>query len=390
MSYKEAYRQSLIGSKQLVKCDEFVVAFRTHVWSPEIKDLAVHIHKMAAGARFVILADFTKGILPIEQFEIISNTDDFSAFGLPSFPPQQVLWYNADYPLYTLAEKFPAASHFAMIEYDVRVNVPIHPILSIASEENIDLVAHYIHEADGDWEWAPLIKRHFQRPFQAFLPFMIISARAVRYLLRKRREGSQRSLKEFEDWPFCEAFIPSALHEAGSFRWEELGIFANLKHYTFDSILHPSHPWAFQPGSIVHKVRVTSNLALGKPATQSSVHPWWQAESEEIDAARGNNGRRGRAEGFNTAAEQDPWWQVDLLFQSDVSSVIIYDRIDAPSAGIRLAISTSVDQRSWVVQAEPTLCEKLILKFARPIKMRYLRIIRLGFGELHLDEIEIY
>jgi hypothetical protein len=74
--------------------DEFVVALRTHVWSAAIADVAARLERMAAGCRFVVLADNTGGTLPIEGFDTIFHTDDFASFGLPSFPPNQVLWYN--------------------------------------------------------------------------------------------------------------------------------------------------------------------------------------------------------------------------------------------------------------------------------------------------------
>lgn len=370
--------------------DTFVVAFRTHLWSPLIADMALRLEAMAASCRFVIVADMTVSQLPIRQFETISHNDDFSAFGLPSFPSKQVLWYNADYPLYLLAKRFPNTSHFAMVEYDVGVNLPLFPILSEARSKRLDLIAHYIHAADPHWEWTPLIKSHFMNPFQAFLPFMIISARAVQKLLKRRLATPSSNLKEFSDWPFCEAFIPSALFEMDEVRTEELSVFADLKHYTLDATLHPNNPLARKAGSIVHKIGATSNLALGKPATQSSVHPWWNAESVEADACRGNDGRRGRTEGFNTAAEDNAWWQVDLLEEYEISRLVIYDRIDAPSIGTKLRVLTSLDRQSWEPQATFCLTDELSIIFPNSVKSRYLRIIRLDFGELHLDEIEVY
>jgi len=368
----------------------FVVALRTHKWTPEIAEAAARLQAMADGTRFVVLADVTGGMPPIERFETIAHTNDFTEFGLPGFPENQVLWYNADYPLYLLARLFPQASHYVMIEYDVGVSVRLLPIMAAAAAERIDLIAHYIHAADADWEWRAPAAAHFTKVFQAFLPFMVVSARAVRHLLARRRASRRTDLRSFADWPFCEAFIPSALFEMTDMRSAELSRFADLTHYTLDCVLHPDHPWARRPGSIAHKIGVSPNLALGKPATQSSLHPWWQAKSREDDAARGNNGRRGRAEGFNTAAEDEPWWQVDLLAAHEVRRLVIHDRVDAPTQGLRLKVATSLDAQNWRTQAEFALQTALPVSFPHPVQARHIRITRSGYGELHLDEIEVY
>ena len=54
------------------------------------------------------------------------------------------------------------------------------------------------------------------------------------------------------------------------------------------------------------------NLALNKPALQSSTSRWSRSRFPEQDARGANNGIISREEGFHTAHERNPWWQVDL------------------------------------------------------------------------------
>ena len=341
----------------------------------------------------MILADESVSSVNAADFEKLSHTDDFSLFGLPSFPEDQTLWYNGDYPLYYLQFKFPQASHFIMVEYDVVVNTPLLPVFRQAAVQNIDLIAHNIVDAEPGWFWASLVAKHFSRPMQAFFPFLLVSARAIKHLLYKRRSIDASDLRSFEDWPFCEAFIPSALIDLADYKADELQAYATLSHYTLANVLHPRHPYALEEGTIVHPVRVSRNIALGKPANQSSIHPWWNAKSGEADAAKGNNGIIGGKGGFNTALEINPWWQVDFLGEYSISEVKIFNRVDAPDEVFRLAVYTSIDGCHWLPFAA-TLLDKThtptCLASKLPVAASYLRVSRVGYGELHLDEIEVY
>ena len=57
---------------------------------------------------------------------------------------------------------------------------------------------------------------------------------------------------------------------------------------------------------------MAKNLALGRPATQSSVSRWSKFPTPEADAAGAVNGTIDGQPGFHTANEPCPWWQVDL------------------------------------------------------------------------------
>jgi hypothetical protein len=54
------------------------------------------------------------------------------------------------------------------------------------------------------------------------------------------------------------------------------------------------------------------NLALNRPALQSSTSAWSVSARAEIDASVANNGDTLSNRYFHTGREHGPWWQVDL------------------------------------------------------------------------------
>jgi FkbM family methyltransferase len=70
------------------------------------------------------------------------------------------------------------------------------------------------------------------------------------------------------------------------------------------------------------------NVALGKPATQSSISPWSSGKTPEEDAAIANNGDTSSSAFFHTLEEAAPWWQVDLGEPFVIEKIKIYNRRD--------------------------------------------------------------
>jgi hypothetical protein len=137
-----------------------------------------------------------------------------------------------------------------------------------------------------------------------------------------------------------------------------------------------------------------SNLALNKPAEQSSYSKW----SKPIDARGAVNGCKTGRFGFHTSKEINPWWQVDLEAVCRISEIRIYNRMDACSDRIRtLKILISLDGRKWQqvytndrnnifggIDGNP-----LIVSIAAK-KARYIRLQLNEENVLHLDEVEVY
>lgn len=438
--------------------------------------MARRMARYSVGATFVVLADETNATLDTAPFDKISHTNDFFSLGLPNFPAGQVLWYNADYPLYILRQAFPDALRFAMIEFDVAVNVDLTAIMQQTITDHIDLVAYALPDPPPWWTFQQWTGTHFANPIRLLLPVLILSGRAIDLLFRRRLEVATRKWPETPaDWTYCEVFIPSVIAETPGFSLGDIKSYANLPYYTFRHPMHLNDPIANTPGNICHPVldtrsvihkrliqdepeeifepadriyeadsdirrqlsfmdpaefieplttRVKSkrpadiyrkfpqlaaglgwpapppppNLALNKPATQSSVNPWYQADTPEEDAKLGNDGQIGRTYGFHTAFETDPWWQVDLQAPHYIHEVVIYNRLDVPERCVNLSISLSSDQHDWQLAAVKLDNKLFGGADGRPFSQhfpnapcaRYVRITLIGENYLHLDEIEVF
>ena len=86
------------------------------------------------------------------------------------------------------------------------------------------------------------------------------------------------------------------------------------------------------------------NLAIGKPASQSSLCEWSLRPDEASGAVTGPVSGRFT---YHTRHEDRPWWMVDLLTIVEVSSIKIFNRMDIPSRANGLEVFVSADGRKW-------------------------------------------
>ena len=73
-----------------------------------------------------------------------------------------------------------------------------------------------------------------------------------------------------------------------------------------------------------------TDLALDKPALQSSTSRWSSRNAAEADAAIATNGDIESPICFHTDLEFQPWWQVDLLEAFLIEKLLIYNRSEFP------------------------------------------------------------
>ena len=138
------------------------------------------------------------------------------------------------------------------------------------------------------------------------------------------------------------------------------------------------------------------NLALGKPATQSSTSPWSSNPNWEIDASVANNGDTG-GKVFHTQRETDPWWQVDLLDVFDVHKVVIYNRPDFAERLTHFSILGSQDAAAWSPLYRKT-DDRVFGADGQPFvadieggcRARFVRIRLDGYNCLHFRECQVY
>ena len=93
---------------------------------------------------------------------------------------------------------------------------------------------------------------------------------------------------------------------------------------------------------------MVENLALGRPATQSSVSEWSRARTPEADARGGNNGVIDGEAGFHTAVSALPWWQVDLQSVCLIQAVHLFNRRHCAARLRHFTILGSMDGAQWL------------------------------------------
>ena len=138
------------------------------------------------------------------------------------------------------------------------------------------------------------------------------------------------------------------------------------------------------------------NIALGRPAWQSSTSPRSRKRSLRREAEGGNDGERETRFGCLTAQQDSPWWAVDLGAEQAIRQV----RLLTPAlAGQRLrqfVIETSPDFLRWTTafahdgaDAQRLRARPIEIDFAPPVAARYLRVRLPRIGALHLSEVEV-
>jgi len=140
------------------------------------------------------------------------------------------------------------------------------------------------------------------------------------------------------------------------------------------------------------------NIALGKPATQSSISPWSNGATVEADAAGVVGGTLTGNYNCHTNEEDGPWWQVDLQDVFEIAKIVVFARPGRQGCNLPLSVLSSLDGETWQLRAvrlddmafggadgKPYHFE---LKEA--VSARYIRVQFIGDGQLQLDEIEVF
>jgi hypothetical protein len=156
----------------------------------------------------------------------------------------------------------------------------------------------------------------------------------------------------------------------------------------------------------VHGLRLRAaagNLALYKPATQSSLHSASRKPAvahvsrHALDARGANSGvLTGRAS-FHTDIEDNPWWEVDLLQPGPVQEVWIFNGQACPERARHFSVLLSTDGMAWTRAFRKTdervfsgFGDPMICRWDAPVAARWVRVMLDATAYLHLDEIEVY
>ena len=140
------------------------------------------------------------------------------------------------------------------------------------------------------------------------------------------------------------------------------------------------------------------NIALNKPASQSSTSKWSVSRLCHEDASGGNNGKVSGDMGFHTEIEQDPWWQVDLEQEFLVRRVVIYNRRDEAHKLKHFSLLRSVDGINWSVfyrKIDSTVfgisgVDPYVVDVTGYQRARLVRVRLDGYECLHFSECQVF
>lgn len=135
------------------------------------------------------------------------------------------------------------------------------------------------------------------------------------------------------------------------------------------------------------------NLALNRPATQSSTCRWSTDQSAEIDARVANNGDILSPRCFHTALEHNPWWQVDLGDSFLIDRVDVYNRPDKKDPLKRFTLLRSHDGENWIEffkKTDGTAFAEFFAEIGPDCLARFIRLRLDGKDVLHFRECQIF
>ncbi len=231
----------------------YLTLFRTHVWDDTVAAAADRARTLAGSGEFVIAADESKGKLPVAGFQVFGHTEDFSALGLPGVPVGRVMWWNSDYVLYAARAAFPQFDYYLLLEFDVLLNCAVQEVVNAAGAIGADLVAHDLRRIGPDSIWYSTISGFSENPLWAFLPFLLVSGRAVDAMLRLRKDlARQHAGGMVNDWPYCETFVPTAIVQKSNMRFAPLGDFVDVGSLRYRPFLSVRDPGLSVPNSVAH------------------------------------------------------------------------------------------------------------------------------------------
>ena len=143
---------------------------------------------------------------------------------------------------------------------------------------------------------------------------------------------------------------------------------------------------------------VSTNLALDKPATQSSVSGWSHGTTRDDDASGATNGslREPGHYGFHTEWELNPWWQVDLGQPFIIDEIRLHNRQGSTAYRLRhftlLGSDDGVTWHEFHRKTDDAVFDGLpcVVHPAPGVQARFIRVRLDGEDFLHFDQCLVY
>lgn len=129
------------------------------------------------------------------------------------------------------------------------------------------------------------------------------------------------------------------------------------------------------------------NVALGKPAYQSSISKW----TSKIGAAGALKLNSDDDFGFHTECEDQPWWYVDLLCDYPIDKIVLHNRPGHTARAKSIKVETSIDFINWIKIHEGCVYFKggndanpFVLPLSGYVRARFVRLTLMETRVRHL------
>ncbi len=135
------------------------------------------------------------------------------------------------------------------------------------------------------------------------------------------------------------------------------------------------------------------NLALNRPATQSSTSRWSTNNKAEIDARVANNGDLLSPLWCHTGHEAYPWWQVDLGGLYLIERVDIHNRLDMKDRLRHFTLLRSHDGQDWIEifkKTDDTPFAEFSAELNSDCLARFIRLRLDRVDVLHFRECQVF
>ena len=240
-----------------------LILVRTRTPSAEAFDWARQLATLS-GAPAVLLVDTRQaGALEAADASVLAMTRDGDR-ELNLYAPADVGWRCGDYGFYAARARFPNATHFWMIEDDVRIGGDGAAFFAHAARfPGIDFLASCIRPAEPKWWWYGHATSRDAVPWRSFFPVTRLSGVAVDRLLAKRRHQSRLWTRRAL-WPNDEAFVATTIAALGLSHADlnALGpVFYYEDTFGYDHALDPAEIAADGPPRLLHPVLNAAALA---------------------------------------------------------------------------------------------------------------------------------
>lgn len=170
---------------------------------------------------------------PPDRPVVLVTECDCAALGL--YCPSDFAWRCGDYGIYLARRRFPEATHFWLIEHDVRLagGSAAEFFEMFAVQPAVDLLVSFLRPAIWRWHWYGTALGRGVRPYACLFTIVRLSATAIDTLVAKRARHA-RSAQRRADWANDEAFVATTLVN-GSFRCRDINDFGRV-YYTAQTL----------------------------------------------------------------------------------------------------------------------------------------------------------